>query len=86
MGALSLRVPCIGESAEELREILVYGLISRAELKAKLDRGDSFVLVDTLPETAYRKGHLPGAISIPSDDMLAVAPKRIADRDADIVV
>ena len=61
-------------------------LISREDLKAKLDRGDMFVLVDTLPESAYRKGHLPGAINIPSDDILAEAPKRIPDRDADIVV
>ena len=61
-------------------------LISRGELKAKLDRGDLFVLVDTLPEPAYRKSHLPGAINIPSDDMLAEAPKRIPDRDAEIVV
>ena len=62
------------------------GLISRAELKAKLDRGELFVLVDTLPEPAYRKGHLPGAINIPSDDILAEAPRRIPDRNAAIVV
>lgn len=61
-------------------------LISRDDLKAKIDQGDDFVLIDTLPETAYRKNHLPGAISIPSDDILAEAPARIPDRDADIVV
>lgn len=60
--------------------------ISRAELKAKLDRGDPFVLVDTLPAPAYRKSHLPGAINIPSDDILAEAPRRIPDRDVVIVV
>ncbi len=61
-------------------------LISRGELKAKLDRGGAFVLVDTLPEAAYRKHHLPGAINIPSDDIVTVAPDRIPDRGAEIVV
>lgn len=61
-------------------------LISREDLKTMLDRGDSFVLVDTLPETAYRKGHLPGAINIPSDDIRTMAPKRIPERDTEIVV
>lgn len=61
-------------------------LISREDLKARLDQGCRLVLVDTLPEPAYRKSHLPGAINIPSDDILAEAPERIPDRDADIVV
>lgn len=61
-------------------------LITRDDLKARLDRGDDFVLIDTLPDTAYGKGHLPGAINIPSDDILAEAPMRIPDKDADVVV
>ncbi len=61
-------------------------LITRDDLKAKLERGDDFVLIDTLPETAFHKGHLPGAINIRSDDILAEAPRRIPDKDADIVV
>ena len=60
--------------------------ISRAELKAALDRGDALVIVDTLPETAYREGHLPGAINILSDDIVDVAPRRLGNRDARIVV
>lgn len=60
--------------------------ISRETLKAKIDRGDGFVLLDTLPAAVYRKGHLPGGINIPSDDILDDAPRRIPDRDAEIVV
>lgn len=60
--------------------------ISREELRAKIDRNDDFVLVDTLPEAAYRKSHLPGAVNIVSDDINDVAPGRIPDRNADIVV
>lgn len=62
------------------------GLISRDELKGMIEREQRFVLVDTLPEAAYRKGHLPGAISIRSEDILAQVPDRISDRDTDIVV
>ncbi len=61
-------------------------LISREALKARIDRGDAFVLLDTLPEAAYRKGHLPGAINIPSDDIIDDAPRRIPDRDTEVVV
>lgn len=60
--------------------------ISREELKAKLDRGDDFVLVDASPETAYRKSHLPRAISIPSDDIMQAATEQLPDRKVDIVV
>lgn len=43
--------------------------ITRDELKAKLDRGDQFVLVETLPEAAYQQSHLPGAIYLPPDQL-----------------
>ena len=42
--------------------------ISAKELKAMMDRGDDFVLVDARDEVHYRRGHLPGAISIPAED------------------
>ena len=36
--------------------------ITREELKAKMDRGDDFVLLEVLGEASYRRAHLPGAI------------------------
>ncbi len=39
--------------------------ITREELKAKLDRGDDFVLVDALSQKHYESSHLPGAINLP---------------------
>lgn len=59
--------------------------ISREELKAKMDRGDDFVLVDTLGEPFYRHSHLPGAINIPLDE-ISRAEELIPDRDAEIIV
>jgi rhodanese-related sulfurtransferase len=61
-------------------------LISREELKAKLDRGDDFVLVEALPPPHYREGHLPTAINLPSIQVTELAPKRLPDRTAEIVV
>lgn len=60
--------------------------ISRDELKAKLDRGDDFYLVEALPEETYRRSHLPGAINIPTDRVEELAPRLLPDKRADIVV
>lgn len=51
----------------------------------QIDRRD-FVLVDTLPATAYNKGHLPGALHIMSDDILDHASVLLPDRQMEVVV
>jgi len=38
--------------------------ISRKELKAKMDRGDDFVLVEELSRLHFESSHLPGAINL----------------------
>jgi rhodanese-related sulfurtransferase len=60
--------------------------ISRDELKKKIERKDSFLLVETLPATAYQHVHLPGAINLPPDQVRDLAPMVLPDKDADIVV
>ena len=60
--------------------------IDTATLRAWRDENRDFVLVDTLPAAAYKAGHLPGAIHLMSDDVLAMAPTRLPDRAATIVV
>ena len=60
--------------------------IARDELKAKLDRRDNFLLVETLPQTAYEHVHLPGAINLPPDRVSELAPSLLPDKSADIVV
>ena len=59
--------------------------ISRKELKEKIDRGDEFVLVDTLDEAFYRHSHLPGAINIPLDE-IQTAVEQVPGKDTEIVV
>lgn len=39
-------------------------LITREELKARLDRGDDFKLVMTLNEWAFQAKHIPGSLNI----------------------
>ncbi len=56
--------------------------ITREELKAKMDRGDDFVLLEVLGETSYRRAHLPGAIRFQDTSL---APELLPDRSAEIV-
>jgi rhodanese-related sulfurtransferase len=60
--------------------------ISRGELKAKYDRRDRFVVLEALPEKYYRHSHLPSAINFPHDQVEALAPGLLPDKNADIVV
>jgi rhodanese-related sulfurtransferase len=64
----------------------VVGRITRQELKSKIDRGDSFLLVETLPEFMYRNRHLPGAINLPPKQLRELAPSVLPDKSAEIVV
>lgn len=59
--------------------------ITRDELKAKMDRGDSFLLLEALPEEYYRRSHLPGALSMPHDRVQELAPVLAPDKDAKII-
>ncbi len=43
-------------------------LISREELKEKLDRGDNFKLIMVLGGWQYRAKHILGSLNIPSPD------------------
>ncbi len=60
--------------------------ISRKDLKDKIDRGDDFVLVETLSEEQYRYTHLPGAVNLPPKRVRELAPQLLPDKEADIVV
>lgn len=60
--------------------------ISREDLKGKIGRGESFVLVETLQEVAYQHEHLPGALNLPPDRVRELAPGLLPDKSAEIVV
>ena len=60
--------------------------ISRDELKGKIDGGDKFLLVETLPAQTYHHAHLPRAINLPPDQVAQLAPSLLPDKAAEIVV
>ena len=60
--------------------------VSRDELKAKMDRGETFTLVETLAEVAYQHARLPGAINLPPDRVRELAPRLLPDKGAEIIV
>ena len=43
-------------------------------------------LLEALPEMYFRKGHLPGAIHFPHDQVDALEPVVLGDKDAEILV
>ncbi len=59
--------------------------ISREELKGKMDRGEEFILVETLDEDHYEFAHLPGAINLPPGQTDR-AQELISDKEAEVVV
>ena len=60
--------------------------ISREELRAKIERGEDFVLVETLAPHAFHHAHLPGAVNLPPDLVRELAPTVLPDLEAEIVV
>lgn len=58
------------------------GNITREELKAKMDRGEKFFLVDALSAKHYESSHLPGAVNLPYefvDEAETVLPDKVAE-------
>lgn len=60
--------------------------ISRDELRREIESGEQLVVVDALPPISYAHSHLPGAINLPPERVDASVSKRIAEKDAEIVV
>jgi len=60
--------------------------IDRDALRAKIERGEDFVLVDALPPLAYAGAHLPGAVNIPTERVDHLAARRIPDTGTEVVV
>jgi rhodanese-related sulfurtransferase len=59
--------------------------ISREELRHRL-HDPSLTIVDVLPAESYAAGHVPGAVSIPLEQVASRAPELLPDHAAEIVV
>jgi rhodanese-related sulfurtransferase len=56
------------------------------EVKARLDRGERFHLVDVREESEYAKDHLPGAIHLGKGVLERDVEQRIPDTSAEIIL
>lgn len=61
-------------------------VITRQDLQARQASANPPVLVEALPAGNYESGHLPGALSLPHDQVDELAPALLPDKDADVVV
>ncbi|MGO9449705.1 MAG: rhodanese-like domain-containing protein [Candidatus Binataceae bacterium] len=59
--------------------------ISLQELRKRL-KSRAVTLVDVLSPESYATGHIPGALSLPLEQVLSGAPELLPDRNAEIVV
>ena len=60
--------------------------VARKELKWRMDRAEPCVILEVLPEEDYRKGHLPGALSVPLERVADLVPDLVPDRDVEVIV
>jgi rhodanese-related sulfurtransferase len=56
------------------------------EVKAKLDSGEKFLLVDVREESEWQKDHLPGAIHLGKGVIERDIERRVPDLDAPIIL
>jgi rhodanese-related sulfurtransferase len=70
----------VEEAKKRVREV------STEDTKARLDRGDKFVLVDVREESEYAKDHLPGAIHLGKGVIERDIERVIPDAKTEIVL
>jgi rhodanese-related sulfurtransferase len=59
--------------------------IDRDELKSKIDRRESFVLLEALSPEHFHLAHLPGARNVPPDRVKELAPVLIPTKETEVV-
>jgi rhodanese-related sulfurtransferase len=70
----------------ERRRGSVIANIGRDELRAKMDRGDPFILLEVLAPQYYRHSHLPGALNLPPRKVTELAHELLPDKESEIVL
>jgi rhodanese-related sulfurtransferase len=60
-------------------------MITREQLKEYIDNKRDFTLIDALPPESYRKGHIPNAMSMPTEQIEEFAVTRLKDKNQLII-
>jgi len=63
-----------------------YRRISAEEAKKMLDENSNTLLLDVRTRAEFLRGHIPGAISLPSNELRSRAETELPDKDALILV
>ncbi len=63
-----------------------YQTIAPADVKALLDDGTAFTLLDVRRADEYAAGHIPGAENLPNEEIADTRPDSLPNLDATIVV
>ena len=63
-----------------------YKKISAADAKARMDSGDTIVILDVRTHEEYDAGHIAGAILVPNETIADKQPQLLPDLDAEILV
>lgn len=56
------------------------------DVKAKMDRGETFLLIDVREESEYAKDHLPGAVSLGKGIIERDIEQRVPDSNATLIL
>ena len=63
-----------------------YKKISAEDAKARMDSGDTIVILDVRTQEEYDAGHIAGAILVPNETIADKQPALLPDLDAEILV
>jgi rhodanese-related sulfurtransferase len=70
----------VDDARKRVREVTV------DDIKARMDRGENFLLVDVREESEYAKDHLPGAIHLGKGIIERDIEARVPELDAQLVL
>ncbi len=66
--------------------VVEYKKISAEDAKARMDSGDTIVILDVRTKEEYDAGHIAGAILVPNETIVDKQPELLPDLDAEILV
>lgn len=64
----------------------IYHSMTPEEAKARMDSGDSIIVLDVRRADEYAHSHIPGAVLLPNENIADTPPASLPDLDAEILV
>jgi rhodanese-related sulfurtransferase len=63
-----------------------YHKISASDAKARLDSGDTLILLDVRTKEEFDAGHIAGAVLLPNETIVDTPPEALPDLNAEILI